>query len=214
MIAASVRHADAIMDQMMVTQLMEFDSVRLGANRTYRDEAYPIPQFKASATCGVSELNENVPLGAGWLSPSCTPRGDIDNESQRKRDRMKFMAVVKAKELSQVQAAELLGLCYRQAKRVWQRHQKEGDAGLVRRLRGKPGLRCKPAALRTQVLKLCAENRYEDSGEFGYGHSCYSKLVTFNFVRNSAFSALGPSSCKSLVSSSPIRCPESISRSM
>src|SRR5689334_428508 len=84
--------------------------------------------------------------------------------SRKERDRMKIMAGVKAKELSQVQAAELMGLCYRQAKRVWQRYQKEGDAALVHRLRGKAGLRCKPAVLRMEVLKLCAEERYEDFG--------------------------------------------------
>ena len=84
--------------------------------------------------------------------------------SRKERDRMKIMAGVKAKELSQVQAAELMGLGYRQAKRVWRRYQDEGDAGLVHRLRGKAGLRCKPAALRMEVLKLCAEERYEDFG--------------------------------------------------
>jgi transposase len=74
------------------------------------------------------------------------------------------MTGVKGKELSQVQAAELMGLGYRQAKRVWRRYQDEGDAGLVHRLRGKAGLRCKPAALRAEVMKLCAEDRYEDFG--------------------------------------------------
>ena len=77
---------------------------------------------------------------------------------------MKIMAGVKAQELSQVQAAQLMGLGYRQAKRVWRRYQEQGDAGLVHRLRGNPGLRCKPAALRAEVLKLCAEERYEDFG--------------------------------------------------
>jgi len=38
--------------------------------------------------------------------------------SRKERDRMKIMAGVKAKELSQAQAAELMGLGYRQAKRV------------------------------------------------------------------------------------------------
>jgi transposase len=84
--------------------------------------------------------------------------------SRKERDRIRIMAGVKGKELSQVQAAELMGLGYRQAKRVWRRYQDEGDAGLVHRLRGKPGLRCKPAALRTEVLKLCAEERYEGFG--------------------------------------------------
>jgi transposase len=77
---------------------------------------------------------------------------------------MRIMAGVSSKEVSQVQAAQLMGLGYRQAKRLWRRYQDEGDAGLVHRLRGKPGLRCKPAALRTEVLKLCAEERYEGFG--------------------------------------------------
>jgi transposase len=84
--------------------------------------------------------------------------------SRKERERLKIMAAVKAKELSQVQAAELMGLSYRQAKRVWRRYRDQGDAGLVHRLRGKPGLRCKPAALRRQVLSLCAEERYQDFG--------------------------------------------------
>jgi transposase len=84
--------------------------------------------------------------------------------SREERDRMKIMAGVKTRELNQVQAAELMGLGYRQAKRVWRRYQDQGDAGLVHRLRGKPGLRCKPAALRTEVLKLCALERYHDFG--------------------------------------------------
>jgi hypothetical protein len=58
--------------------------------------------------------------------------------SRKERDRMKIMAGVKAKELNQVQAAELMGLGYRQAKRVWRRYQDQGDAGLVHRLRGNP----------------------------------------------------------------------------
>jgi transposase len=84
--------------------------------------------------------------------------------SRKERDRITMMAGVKAKELSQVQAAELLGLGYRQAKRVWRRYQDEGDAGLVHRLRGQPGLRHKPPALRVQVLARCAEERYADFG--------------------------------------------------
>jgi transposase len=84
--------------------------------------------------------------------------------NRKERNRITIMAGVKAKELSQVQAAELLGLCYRQVKRVWRRYQDEGDAGLVHRLRGKPGLRRKPLRLRAQVLARCAEERYADFG--------------------------------------------------
>ena len=49
---------------------------------------------------------------------------------------IRIMAGVKSKELTQVQAAELMGLGYRQAKRIWRRYQDEGDAGLIHRLRG------------------------------------------------------------------------------
>jgi hypothetical protein len=56
--------------------------------------------------------------------------------SRKERDRITIMAGVKAKGLSQVQAALLLGLGYRQAKRVWRRYLEQGDAGLVHRLRG------------------------------------------------------------------------------
>jgi len=84
--------------------------------------------------------------------------------SCEERDRMKIMAGVKAKELSQVQAAELMSLSYRQAKRLWRRYRDQGDASLVHRLRGKPGMRCKPAVLRAKVLKLCAQECYADFG--------------------------------------------------
>jgi transposase len=84
--------------------------------------------------------------------------------SRKERKRMIILAGVKSGELTQVQAAELLGLSYRQAKRVWRRYQEEGEAGLVHRLRGRKGLRGKPPALRGQVLARCAEARYADFG--------------------------------------------------
>src|SRR5664279_1600379 len=84
--------------------------------------------------------------------------------SRRERERITIMAGIKSGELSQVQATKLLGLGYRQTKRVWRRYQAEGDAGLVHRLRGQPGLRSKPPALRAQVLARYAEERYADFG--------------------------------------------------
>jgi transposase len=84
--------------------------------------------------------------------------------SRKERERITVMQGVKADELNQVQAAELLGVSYRQAKRIWQRYEAEGDAGLVHRLRGKPGLRHKPVSLRVEVLARCAEERYADFG--------------------------------------------------
>ncbi len=84
--------------------------------------------------------------------------------SRDERERMTVMLGVKRRELTQVQAAQLMGLGYRQTKRVWRRYQAEGDAGLVHRLRGQPGLRRKPPVLRIQVLARAAQERYADFG--------------------------------------------------
>jgi len=84
--------------------------------------------------------------------------------SRKERNRLTIMVGIKSQELTLVQAAELLGLGYRQTKRVWRRYQAEGDAGLVHRLRGKASARRKPAALRAQVLARYAEERYADFG--------------------------------------------------
>ena len=84
--------------------------------------------------------------------------------SQNERKRMTIMAGVKSGELTQVQAAELMGVSYRQAKRVWRRYQDQGDAGLGHRLRGLAGLPRKPATERAQVRALYADERYADFG--------------------------------------------------
>lgn len=84
--------------------------------------------------------------------------------SWNERDRMRVMEGVKSKMLTLVQAGELMGVCYRQSKRIWKRYQADGDAGLVHRLRGKPSPRRKPPALRAQALARYAEERYADFG--------------------------------------------------
>ena len=53
--------------------------------------------------------------------------------SGKGRDRLKIMAGVKEEELTLVAAAGLMGVCYRQSKRIWKRYQTDGDAGLVHR---------------------------------------------------------------------------------
>ena len=84
--------------------------------------------------------------------------------SRKERARLTILGSVKRKELTLVQAGGLMGVCYRQAKRVWRRYQTDGDRGLVHRLRGKPSARRKPAELRAQVLARYAEERYADFG--------------------------------------------------
>jgi transposase len=82
--------------------------------------------------------------------------------SRKERNRLTIMVGIKRQELTQVQAAGLMGLGYRQTKRLWRRYQAEGDAGLVHRLRGRPSLRRKPPALKAQVLARCEEEDYRD----------------------------------------------------
>jgi transposase len=83
--------------------------------------------------------------------------------SPKERRRMAVLGEVKLKRLKVVEAAEVLGLSYRQARRIWRRYQKDGDGGLVHALRGRRSGRAKPAALRTQVLAR-VQARYADFG--------------------------------------------------
>ena len=84
--------------------------------------------------------------------------------SRKERNRLTIMAGVKALKLTLVAAAGLMGVCYRQSKRIWQRYQAAGDAGLVHRLRGQPSARRKPPELRAQVLAKYEEKDYADFG--------------------------------------------------
>ena len=83
--------------------------------------------------------------------------------SRRERKRLTVLAQVQRGELKLVTAGEVMGVTYRQAKRVWRRYRVEGDAGLVHRSRGRPSPRSKPSELRQRVLA-----RYEERyGDFG-----------------------------------------------
>lgn len=84
--------------------------------------------------------------------------------SRNERDRSKIMAGVAQEDVTLIAASGLMGVSYRQGKRIWRRYQDEGDDGLVHRLRGKPSPRRKSAKLREQVLALFDEPRYEGFG--------------------------------------------------
>jgi len=83
--------------------------------------------------------------------------------SRKERERIKIMAGIEQDELTLAAAAPLLGLSYRQTRRVWRRYQAQGDAGLVHRSRGRPSSRRKPAELRARVLARYGQ-RYPDFG--------------------------------------------------
>ena len=84
--------------------------------------------------------------------------------SRRELRRAGVLARVESGELKVINAAEILGLSYRQGKRLWKRYQEEGAEGLKHRSAGRDSNRRKPKKLRERVLRL-VHKKY--SGEEG-----------------------------------------------
>jgi transposase len=61
---------------------------------------------------------------------------------------------VKGGELTQVEAADMLRVSYRQLKRMYVRYRESGPKGLVHRSAGKPSNRTRPAKERERILKI------------------------------------------------------------
>jgi transposase len=83
--------------------------------------------------------------------------------STKERGRLEMFSQVKCGGLTVGKAARLLGISMRQARRIWRRYCREGDAGLVHRLRGRPSNAGKERRLRQEVLDLC-RRKYADFG--------------------------------------------------
>jgi hypothetical protein len=83
--------------------------------------------------------------------------------SGKERIRLEAFGRVKRGELSVVDAAELVGLSLRQARRQWKRFKGQGAAGLVHRLRGRLSNRRLPAEVADRAVKRHQE-RYADFG--------------------------------------------------
>src|SRR5215204_7744920 len=83
--------------------------------------------------------------------------------SGKERKRLVVMEQVGKEQMTLVQGAKVMAISYRQAKRVWARYQKKGDAGLVHLRRGRPGPRRKSGSFRSKVLARYRK-RYADFG--------------------------------------------------
>ena len=83
--------------------------------------------------------------------------------SGKERDRLKVLHGVQKGHLTQGQAAGQLGISDREVRRLLVRIAREGDGGVVHRLRGKVSNRCLPGSLRERVLKL-VKVKYRDFG--------------------------------------------------
>jgi len=83
--------------------------------------------------------------------------------SQKERVRLVMVSRVEEKAMTIKEAAEVMGISYRQGRRIYRRYVTEGDKGLIHRNRGRPSNRRKPCELREAVLGLYSE-RYWDFG--------------------------------------------------
>jgi len=77
--------------------------------------------------------------------------------SQRELGRVEVLARVKSRNLRVVDAAALLGLSYRQTKRLWTRYREEGAGGLKHRSAGRRSNRAYAEPFRRKVLGLVQE---------------------------------------------------------
>src|ERR1035441_8052515 len=74
--------------------------------------------------------------------------------SERELRRVGILARVKSGELKVADAARMLFVSYRQAKRLWRRYRDEGAAGLKHGSAGRTSHRAKPKKVRERALRL------------------------------------------------------------
>jgi transposase len=88
--------------------------------------------------------------------------------SVQELDRVGVLARVKSGALTVKQASTLLGVSYRQAKRLWARYRRRGPRGLRHGLAGRPSNRARPAAERRRVLQV-VRRKYSGAVEDRFG---------------------------------------------
>jgi transposase len=85
--------------------------------------------------------------------------------SKRELGRVELLARVKSGQLRVVDAALLMGVSYRQAKRLWKRYRAEGAGGLKHRSAGRRSNRAYGEGFRSRVLGLVREKYGGEVGE-------------------------------------------------
>jgi transposase len=85
--------------------------------------------------------------------------------SQKELRRVEVLARVRSNQLRVVDASRLMGVSYRQAKRLWKRFREEGAAGLKHRSVGRASNRAFPPKFRQRVLALVREKYGGPVGE-------------------------------------------------
>ncbi len=90
--------------------------------------------------------------------------GRIAMSSEELR-RVEILARVKSRQLKLRDAAALLEVSYRQAKRLWKRYRKQGAAGLKHGSVGRRSSRAKPEKWRRKVLRLVRQKYAGEEGQ-------------------------------------------------
>jgi transposase len=85
--------------------------------------------------------------------------------SKEELRRVEVLARVRSRQLRVVDAARLMRVSYRQAKRMWKRYREEGPAGMKHRSAGQPSHRAYDGKLRQKVLRLVREKYSGAVGE-------------------------------------------------
>ena len=88
--------------------------------------------------------------------------------SEKELGRAEMLSRVAGGGLKLVDVAELLGLCYRQTKRLWSRYRQGGAQALQHGNAGRPSNRAKPKKFREQVLRL-VRSKYGGEVEERFG---------------------------------------------
>ena len=83
--------------------------------------------------------------------------------SQTELKRLHIIRKIIDKAISQIQAADILGLCVRQVQRMIERVKIEGDKGLVHKSRGKPSNNRTDERIKTKAMMLY-QTKYPDFG--------------------------------------------------
>src|SRR3989441_11245990 len=96
--------------------------------------------------------------------------------SQRDRDRLKVLHEAEKGHLTQRQAGERLKLSERGVRKLVARLRKEGDGGILHRLRGRASKRKIPEAVRQRAVRL-VRREYADFGPTQIGRaSCRERV--------------------------------------
>lgn len=83
--------------------------------------------------------------------------------SEKEIARLQIMVQLEKRQITQVMAAEQMGLGIRQVKRLWKAYKSQGAAGLVNKNRGKPSHNQMQTEVKQQALELILE-QYRDFG--------------------------------------------------